>query len=93
VTGARPALGLVGRERVLERLAGALEEAVAGRGRVVLLAGEPAALAGDQAETDRFMGVLTGSVALDSYFTPRNLARLVGLRGLGRMLLARKRAA
>jgi 2-polyprenyl-6-methoxyphenol hydroxylase-like FAD-dependent oxidoreductase len=49
-----------------------------------------AALAGDQAETDRFLGVLTGAVPMERYFTPRNLVRLIGLRGLGRMLLGRR---
>ena len=51
--GTRTGLDLIGRTRVLERLAGALD----------------------------------GSLA------PRKLARLVGLRGLGHMLLARARAA
>jgi hypothetical protein len=49
-----------------------------------------AALAGDQAETDRFLGVLTGAVPMEQYFTPRNLVGLIGLRGLGRMLLGRR---
>jgi 2-polyprenyl-6-methoxyphenol hydroxylase-like FAD-dependent oxidoreductase len=51
-----------------------------------------AALAGNQAEADRFLGVVTGSVPMDEYFAPRNLLRLLGVRGLGRMLLGRRRA-
>ncbi len=33
--------GFVGRQREMERLRAALEEALAGRGRLVMLAGEP----------------------------------------------------
>jgi 2-polyprenyl-6-methoxyphenol hydroxylase-like FAD-dependent oxidoreductase len=43
-------------------------------------------LVGKQAEIDRFLGVLTGAVPIRSYLSPGNLVRLVGLRGLGRIL-------
>jgi hypothetical protein len=40
------------------------------------------ALEGNQAEIDRFLSVLTGSLPGPEYFTPRNMLRLIGLRGL-----------
>jgi len=40
------------------------------------------ALAQDPAAASRFFGVLTGVVKPDEFFTPRNMIRLVGLRGL-----------
>lgn len=43
-------------------------------------------LVGNQAEIDRFLGVLTGAVPMREYLRPGNLAHLVGLRGLGRIL-------
>ncbi len=51
------------------------------------------ALAGRPAEIDRFLGVLAGAVPIDSYFSPRNLVRLLGLRGMLRAGLARRRIA
>jgi 2-polyprenyl-6-methoxyphenol hydroxylase-like FAD-dependent oxidoreductase len=52
-----------------------------------------AALAGSQAETDRFLGVITGAVPLADYLTPANLRRVVGARGMAKVLLGRARAA
>ena len=51
------------------------------------------ALAGRQAEIDRFLGVLTGAVAIPEYFAPASMRRLLGVRGLGRLLLGRLRPA
>jgi 2-polyprenyl-6-methoxyphenol hydroxylase-like FAD-dependent oxidoreductase len=51
------------------------------------------ALAGRQAEIDRFLGVLTGAVAIPAYFAPASMRRLLGVRGLGRLLLGRLRPA
>ena len=51
------------------------------------------ALAGNQADTDRFFGVITGAVSPDEYFSPRNLMRVVGLRGMARMARLRMRAS
>jgi hypothetical protein len=50
------------------------------------------ALAGQPAEVDRFLGVLTGAVPLDGYFTPKNLLRLLGVRGMAGVMLGRLRA-
>jgi 2-polyprenyl-6-methoxyphenol hydroxylase-like FAD-dependent oxidoreductase len=50
------------------------------------------ALAGRPAEVDRFLGVLTGAVPLDGYFAPRNLLRLLGVRGMATAMLGRLRA-
>ena len=50
-----------------------------------------AALSRDQAETDRFLGVVTGAVPLEEYMQPRNLARIVGVRGMAKLALARLR--
>jgi 2-polyprenyl-6-methoxyphenol hydroxylase-like FAD-dependent oxidoreductase len=46
------------------------------------------ALAGRPAEIDRFLGVLTGAVPLRDYLGPANLLRVIGPRGLARVLLA-----
>jgi 2-polyprenyl-6-methoxyphenol hydroxylase-like FAD-dependent oxidoreductase len=51
-----------------------------------------AALAGNRAETDRFLGVLTGAVPLDGYFAPRNLLRVLGVRGMAAAMLSRLRS-
>jgi 2-polyprenyl-6-methoxyphenol hydroxylase-like FAD-dependent oxidoreductase len=51
------------------------------------------ALAGDQAETDRFLGVVTGAVPLDDYMTPGNLLKVIGVRGMARVMLGRLRRA
>jgi hypothetical protein len=50
-----------------------------------------AAVAADQAETDRFFGVMTGAVPLADYFSPRNLLRLLGPRAMARLLVGRLR--
>jgi 2-polyprenyl-6-methoxyphenol hydroxylase-like FAD-dependent oxidoreductase len=39
-------------------------------------------IARDQQRIDDFLGVLSGAVPMAEYFAPRNLARLVGVRGL-----------
>ena len=50
-----------------------------------------AALAGRQAEINRFLGVITGAVPIADYFTPRNLVRLLGVRGMATVMLSRLR--
>jgi 2-polyprenyl-6-methoxyphenol hydroxylase-like FAD-dependent oxidoreductase len=50
-----------------------------------------AAVAADQAETERFFGVMTGAVPLADYFSPRNLLRLLGPRAMVRLLVGRLR--
>jgi 2-polyprenyl-6-methoxyphenol hydroxylase-like FAD-dependent oxidoreductase len=49
------------------------------------------ALAGDQSRTEEFLGVLTGTVDPGRFFSPRNLARILGVRGM--LAAARARAA
>jgi 2-polyprenyl-6-methoxyphenol hydroxylase-like FAD-dependent oxidoreductase len=49
------------------------------------------AIAADPAQVSRFLGVLTGMVPVGEFFTPGNLRRVVGTRGLLRMLSARVR--
>jgi flavin-dependent dehydrogenase len=52
------------------------------------------AVAGDTARTEQFLGVLTGVVDVDEYFAPRNLLRILGVRGMLRAArLQRRRAA
>jgi flavin-dependent dehydrogenase len=48
-----------------------------------------ASLAGKQAETDRFLGVLTGAVPITDYFRPGNLFKIMGAGGMARVVLAR----
>ncbi|HWD42634.1 MAG TPA: NAD(P)/FAD-dependent oxidoreductase [Actinomycetota bacterium] len=50
-----------------------------------------AALAGRQDEIDRFLAVLTGSVTLNDYFRPRNLLRVLGVRGMASVALRGRR--
>jgi membrane-associated phospholipid phosphatase/tRNA A-37 threonylcarbamoyl transferase component Bud32 len=50
-----------------------------------------AALAGRQAEIDRFFGVVTGAVPLADYLSPRNLLQLLGPRAMARLALGRLR--
>jgi len=50
-----------------------------------------AALAGRQAEIDRFLGMITGAVPLPEYLSPRNLLRLLGVRGMAGLALGRLR--
>jgi 2-polyprenyl-6-methoxyphenol hydroxylase-like FAD-dependent oxidoreductase len=47
------------------------------------------AIARDPHQTSRFLGVLTGAVPVDEFFAPTHLRRLVGVRGLARLVLAR----
>jgi 2-polyprenyl-6-methoxyphenol hydroxylase-like FAD-dependent oxidoreductase len=51
------------------------------------------ALAGRQAQIDRFLGVLTGVEPLPAYFSPRNLLRIVGPIRLARMVLGQRRGS
>jgi flavin-dependent dehydrogenase len=43
-----------------------------------------AALRRDQAARDQFFGVLTGAVPMQTFFTPGNLVRILGLTGMAR---------
>jgi 2-polyprenyl-6-methoxyphenol hydroxylase-like FAD-dependent oxidoreductase len=52
-----------------------------------------AALARRQADVDRFLGALTGTVPLPEFFAPRNLLRILGVRGLASMALRGRRPA
>jgi hypothetical protein len=52
-----------------------------------------AALAHRQADVDRFFGVITGAVPLADFFSPRNLLRILGVRGLAAMALRGRRQA
>jgi hypothetical protein len=49
------------------------------------------ALAGKQAEIDRFLGVITGAVPLRDYLTPGNLRKVIGVRGVAKVMLSRLR--
>jgi len=49
------------------------------------------ALQGKQDAIDRFVGVLGGAVAPSAYFTPGNLLRILGPRGLAKVMLGRMR--
>ena len=50
-----------------------------------------ASLAGNQPETDRFLGVLTGAVSPRDYFTPGNLLKIIGVRGISNVMLNKLR--
>jgi flavin-dependent dehydrogenase len=50
------------------------------------------ALEGRQDEIDRFLGVMTGSVPMAEYFSPRNLRSVIGLRGMFRAAIGRMAA-
>ena len=50
-----------------------------------------AALEGNQSEIDRFLSVLTGSLPAAEYFTPRNMLRLIGMRGLWQAMRSRRK--
>jgi hypothetical protein len=50
-----------------------------------------AVLAGRPEEIARFFGVIAGATPLPEYFTPRNLARIIGIRGMAKMLAGRLR--
>jgi 2-polyprenyl-6-methoxyphenol hydroxylase-like FAD-dependent oxidoreductase len=49
------------------------------------------ALEGNQPEIDRFLSVLTGSLPGTQYFTPRNLLRLIGFRGLWQAMRSQRK--
>jgi 2-polyprenyl-6-methoxyphenol hydroxylase-like FAD-dependent oxidoreductase len=49
------------------------------------------ALERDPGQTQRFLGVLTGAVAPDEFFSPSNLRRLIGLRGFAKIVASRLR--
>jgi hypothetical protein len=42
---------------------------------------------GNQPEIDRFLGVLTGVVPIREYFAPGNLLKIIGVRGISKVLL------
>jgi hypothetical protein len=48
-------------------------------------------LQGKQDAIDRFFGVLGGAISPSSYFTPGNLLRILGPRGLAKVMLGRMR--
>jgi hypothetical protein len=48
-------------------------------------------LVGNQAEIDRFLGVMTGTVPIQDYMAPANMRRLIGLRGLARIVIGKAR--
>jgi 2-polyprenyl-6-methoxyphenol hydroxylase-like FAD-dependent oxidoreductase len=49
------------------------------------------ALAQRPEDADRFVGVLTGSVPLREFMSPRTIVRLVGVRGFARLVLGQAR--
>jgi 2-polyprenyl-6-methoxyphenol hydroxylase-like FAD-dependent oxidoreductase len=49
-------------------------------------------LQGKQEAIDRFFGVLGGAISPSSYFTPGNLLRILGPRGLAKVILGRLRS-
>lgn len=49
-------------------------------------------LAEDQAEADRFLGLITGAIPLAEYFSPKNLIKLLGFRGMVRAMVSRMRS-
>ena len=50
------------------------------------------ALAGRQAEIDRFFGVITGSIDMRTYMSPQNMIRVLGLGGFLRIVAGQMRA-
>jgi 2-polyprenyl-6-methoxyphenol hydroxylase-like FAD-dependent oxidoreductase len=50
------------------------------------------ALAGNQTETDRFFGVITGAIPVDEYLSPGNLRKVIGLRGFAKIAFGKARA-
>jgi len=50
-----------------------------------------ASLVGNQPETDRFLGVLTGVVPMRGYFAPGNLLKIIGVGGMAKVLLKKRR--
>jgi 2-polyprenyl-6-methoxyphenol hydroxylase-like FAD-dependent oxidoreductase len=51
------------------------------------------AIAKSQEHTDQFLGVITGAVSPDVFFAPRNLLRVLGVRGMAKMARRRMRAS
>jgi 2-polyprenyl-6-methoxyphenol hydroxylase-like FAD-dependent oxidoreductase len=49
------------------------------------------ALEGDQREIDCFLSVLTGSLPIPEYFTPRNMLRLIGVRGVWQAMRSQRK--
>lgn len=51
------------------------------------------ALEGRPDEISRFLGVITGAVAIPEFFSPRNLIRLIGIRGMVTAARSRRKMA
>jgi hypothetical protein len=49
------------------------------------------ALAGNQAETDRFFGVITGAIPVNEYLSPGNLRKVIGIRGFAKIAIGKAR--
>jgi 2-polyprenyl-6-methoxyphenol hydroxylase-like FAD-dependent oxidoreductase len=49
------------------------------------------ALEGNQPEIDRFLAVLTGSLPIPEYFSPRNMLRLIGVRGVWQAMRSQRK--
>jgi 2-polyprenyl-6-methoxyphenol hydroxylase-like FAD-dependent oxidoreductase len=49
------------------------------------------ALEGNQPEIDRFLSVLTGSLPIPDYFSPRNMLRLIGVRGVWQAMRSQRK--
>jgi 2-polyprenyl-6-methoxyphenol hydroxylase-like FAD-dependent oxidoreductase len=49
------------------------------------------ALAKNQAQTDRFLGMITGAIPVREYLEPSNLRKIVGLRGFAKIAMGRVR--
>jgi 2-polyprenyl-6-methoxyphenol hydroxylase-like FAD-dependent oxidoreductase len=49
-------------------------------------------LAEDPAEANRFLGVITGAIPMAEYFSPKNLVKLLGFRGMLRAMVSRVRS-
>lgn len=82
----------VGRDDLLGRLRRAVDEAVAGRGLIVLLTGE--AGIGKTTllkEADRFIAMLGGVVPVREFMSPRTIIGLVGVRGFARLVAGQAR--
>jgi hypothetical protein len=48
------------------------------------------ALSRSQQDADAFVGALTGAVPLREFMSPRNMVRLVGVRGLARLMVGQQ---
>jgi len=49
-------------------------------------------LVGKQEEIDRFFGVMAGVVPLKEFMNPKNLVKIIGLRGMAKAVLSKMRA-